>query len=75
MGEVLASVAETIKNFAVMYLVDITEVPDFNTMYELYNPSTDKQEFIDIVETVYCGARKGRGLVIAPKDYSTEYRY
>ncbi|WJZ87176.1 hypothetical protein VitviT2T_006577 [Vitis vinifera] len=32
MGEVLASVAETIKNFAVMYLVDITEVPDFNTM-------------------------------------------
>ncbi|KAE8706228.1 Thioredoxin-like protein 4A [Hibiscus syriacus] len=82
--------------------VDITEVPDFNTMYELYDPSTvmfffrnkhimidlgtgnnnkinwalkDKQEFIDIVETVYRGARKGRGLVIAPKDYSTKYRY
>ncbi|KAG9141662.1 hypothetical protein Leryth_015321 [Lithospermum erythrorhizon] len=80
----------------------ITEVPDFNTMYELYDPSTimfffrnkhimidlgtgnnnkinwalkDKQEFIDIVETVYRGARKGRGLVIAPKDYSTKYRY
>ncbi|KAH1082744.1 hypothetical protein J1N35_022505, partial [Gossypium stocksii] len=33
----------------------------------------DKQEFIDIIETVYCGARKGRGLVIAPKDYSTKY--
>ncbi|KAG4927598.1 hypothetical protein JHK85_054084 [Glycine max] len=99
MDEVLASVAETIKNFAVIYLVDITEVPDFNTMYELYDPSTvmfffrnkhimidlgtgnnnkinwalkDKQEFIDIVETVYRGARKGRGLVIAPKDYSTK---
>ncbi|XP_042977975.1 thioredoxin-like protein YLS8 isoform X2 [Carya illinoinensis] len=81
---------------------NITEVPDFNTMYELYDPSTvmfffrnkhimidlgtgnnnkinwamkDKQEFIDIVETVYRGARKGRGLVIAPKDYSTKYRY
>ena len=40
MDEVLASVAETIKNFAVIYLVDITEVPDFNTMYELYDPST-----------------------------------
>ncbi|KAI3975072.1 hypothetical protein MKX01_005183 [Papaver californicum] len=92
----------TIKNFAVIYLVDITEVPDFNTMYELYDPSTvmfffrnkhividlgtgnnnkinwalkDKQEFIDIIETVYRGARKGRGLVIAPKDYSTKYRY
>ncbi|KAB2095135.1 hypothetical protein ES319_A01G015000v1 [Gossypium barbadense] len=102
MDEVLASVAEKVKNFAVIYVVDITEVPDFNTMYELYDPSTvmfffrnkhimidlgtgnnnkinwalkDKQEFIDIVETVYRGARKDRGLVIAPKDYSTKYRY
>lgn len=36
-------------------------------------PMTDKQEFIDIIETVYRGARKGRGLVVAPKDYSTKY--
>jgi DIM1 family U5 snRNP protein len=36
---------------------------------------TDKQELIDIIEIVYRGARKGRGLVIAPKDYSTKYRY
>jgi DIM1 family U5 snRNP protein len=36
---------------------------------------SDKQEFIDIVETVYRGARKGRGLVVSPKDYSTKYRY
>jgi hypothetical protein len=35
----------------------------------------DKQEFVDIVETVYRGARKGRGLVVSPKDYSTKYRY
>jgi hypothetical protein len=33
------------------------------------------QEFVDIVETVYRGARKGRGLVVSPKDYSTKYRY
>uniref|UniRef100_A0A0E0FFW9 Thioredoxin-like protein 4A n=1 Tax=Oryza nivara TaxID=4536 RepID=A0A0E0FFW9_ORYNI len=66
MDEVLAAVAETIKNFAVIYLVDITEI---NWALK------DKQEFIDIVETVYRGARKGRGLVIAPKDYSTKYRY
>ncbi|XP_038664416.1 thioredoxin-like protein 4A [Scyliorhinus canicula] len=91
-----------VKNFAVIYLVDITEVPDFNKMYELYDPCTvmfffrnkhimidlgtgnnnkinwpmeDKQEMIDIVETVYRGARKGRGLVVSPKDYSTKYRY
>lgn len=38
--QVLASVSEKIKNFAVVYLVDISEVPDFNTMYELYDPCT-----------------------------------
>jgi DIM1 family U5 snRNP protein len=30
---------------------------------------------IDIIERVYLGAKKGRGLVDAPKDYSTSYRY
>ncbi|KAK2140170.1 hypothetical protein NP493_5942g00006 [Ridgeia piscesae] len=35
----------------------------------------DGQEFIDIVETIFRGARKGRGLVVSPKDYSTKYRY
>mmetsp|Transcript_6932 Transcript_6932/g.7982 ORF Transcript_6932/g.7982 Transcript_6932/m.7982 type:complete len:143 (+) Transcript_6932:87-515(+) len=102
MDEVLCSVAPLTANYAVYYLVDITEVPDFNTMYELYDPCTvmfffrnkhimvdlgtgnnnkinwalrDKQEFIDIVETVYVGAKKGKGLVISPKDYSTKYKY
>ncbi|KAF6138209.1 hypothetical protein GIB67_011049 [Kingdonia uniflora] len=100
--EVLASVAEKLKNFAVIYLVDISKVADFNVIYELYDASTlmffyrnkhimvdfgtgnnnkidwvlnDKQEFIDIVETAYSGARKGWGLVISHKDYSTKYRY
>jgi|EP01033_Poteriospumella_lacustris_P012913 DIM1 family U5 snRNP protein len=102
MDEVLFRISEDVRNFAVIYLVDITEVPDFNTMYELYDPCTlmfffrnrhilvdlgtgnnnkinfvinDQQEVIDIVEVVYRGARKGRGLVISPKDYSTRYRY
>mmetsp|Transcript_26818 Transcript_26818/g.49287 ORF Transcript_26818/g.49287 Transcript_26818/m.49287 type:complete len:143 (+) Transcript_26818:91-519(+) len=100
--EILYSVAEAIKSFCIIYLVDVKEVPDFNTMYELYDPVTvmfffrnkhmmidlgtgnnnkvnwamnDKQEFIDILETIYRGARKGRGLVISPKDYCTKYRY
>ena len=38
--QILASVSEACKNFAVVYLVDISEVPDFNTMYELYDPCT-----------------------------------
>lgn len=100
--EILANIAEKVRNFAVIYLVDIDEVPDFNSMYELYDncstmfffrnkhimvdlgtgdnnkinwAMTDKQELIDIIELVYRGARKGRGLVVSPKDYSTKYRY
>lgn len=100
--EVLSKIADKVKNFAVIYLVDIDEVPAFNSMYELYDDSTmmffyrnkhimidlgtgdnnkinwiltDKQELINIIEIVYRGARKGRGLVISPKDYSTKYRY
>ena len=102
MDEILYSTAEKMKNFAVVYVVDVEEVPDFNAMYELYDPCTvmfffrnkhimvdlgtgdnnkitwaltNKQEFIDIIETVFRGARKGRGLVVSPKDYSTKYRY
>jgi len=102
MDETLFGIAEDVKNFAVLYLVDVKEVPEFNTMYELYDPVTvmffyrnkhmmidlgtgnnnkinwpmnNKQELIDIVETLYRGAKKGRGLVISPKDYSTKYRY
>ena len=32
MDEALSKIANTVRNFAVIYLVDITEVPDFNTM-------------------------------------------
>lgn len=30
---------------------------------------------IDILESVYRGARKGKGLVVSPKDFSTKYKY
>ena len=40
MDETLFGIAEKVKNFAVIYLVDITQVPDFNKMYELYDPVT-----------------------------------
>ncbi len=102
MDEALADIAETVRSFAVLYLVDIDEVPDFNVMYELYDPCTvmfffrnkhimidlgtgnnnkinwaltNKQELIDIIEVIYRAARKGRGLAVAPKDYSTKYKY
>jgi len=102
MDEILYKSAEEVSNFAVIYLVDITEVPDFNTMYELYDPCSvmfffrnrhimvdfgtgnnnklnwaldNKQEIIDILETVYRGARKGKGLVVSPKDYSSKLKF
>ena len=102
MDEALFKIAEDIRNFAIIYMVDISEVPDFNTMYELYDPCTlmfffrnkhimidlgtgnnnkinwplaDEGELVDIIETVYRGAKKGRGLVVSPKDYSTKWRY
>lgn len=40
MDEVLYRVAEKVKNFATIYLVDTTEVPEFNEMYELYDACT-----------------------------------
>jgi DIM1 family U5 snRNP protein len=100
--ETLYRISEDVKNYAVIYLVDITDVPDFNEMYELYDPCTtmffhrnkhimtdcgtgnnnkinwcldDRQEMIDLIETVYRGAIKGRGLVVSPKDYSTKWKY
>eukprot|EP01105_Mastigella_eilhardi_P012557 TRINITY_DN2869_c0_g1_i1.p1 TRINITY_DN2869_c0_g1~~TRINITY_DN2869_c0_g1_i1.p1 ORF type:complete len:143 (-),score=52.12 TRINITY_DN2869_c0_g1_i1:82-510(-) len=102
MDEHLYSIAPKVKNMAVVYVVNISEVPDFNKMYELYDPVTvmffyrnkhimidlgtgnnnkinwalnNKQELVDIIETVFRGARKGHGLVISPKDYSTKYKY
>jgi DIM1 family U5 snRNP protein len=59
-------------------------------MYEIYDPCTvmffwrnnkinfpigAKQELIDILEAVYRGASKGRGLVVSPRDYSTKWAY
>ena len=35
--DILANIAEKIKNFATIYLVDIDIVPDFTHMYELYD--------------------------------------
>ena len=102
MDAVLASVADLVRRYAVIYVVDLTEVPDFTEMYELYDACTvmiffrnkhmlidlgtgnnnkinwalqDKQELLDILEVVYKGAHKGKGLVVSPRDYSTKYRY
>jgi len=102
MDETLSKIADAVKNFCIIYCVDITEVPDFNEMYELYDPMAimfffrnrhiqvdtatgnnnkitwafdEKQDLIDIIEVVYREARKGRGLAVAPREYSTKFRY
>ncbi|KAJ1842269.1 Thioredoxin-like 4A [Coemansia sp. RSA 486] len=38
-------------------------------------PIAEEQEVIDLIELVYRGARKGKGLVTSLKDYSTKYKY
>merc|ERR1711904_138629 len=87
MDDCLSRIVRRVAGYAVIYIVDIFQVPDFTTMYELYDPCTvmffyrnkhimvdlgtgnnnkinwalnDRQEFIDLTETVYRGARKGR---------------
>ena len=56
MDEILCAIADDVKNFAVVYLVDISEVPDFNTMYELYDACTTMFFFR------YCGLGAGEGV-------------
>lgn len=102
MDKILYKAEYEISLFASIYLVDVKEVPEFNTLYELYDPCSviffyrnkriqvdfgtgdnnklnfpldDVQEFIDIVEVVYEGASKGKGLVVSPKDYSIKRKY
>lgn len=102
MDETLYKVAEPVKNFAVIYLVDITRVTAFNEDFKLTDPCsvmffhrdkhimvdmgtgnnnkitfpiTNSHDLIDIIEVAYRGARKGRGLVNAPRDYSTKLQY
>ncbi|KAH7398278.1 thioredoxin-like protein-like protein 4A [Pyrenochaeta sp. MPI-SDFR-AT-0127] len=40
MDEHLYKIADKVKNFAVIYVVNNRDVPDFNAMYELYDPCT-----------------------------------
>jgi U5 snRNP protein, DIM1 family len=55
MDEVLSSTSDKMKNFAVTYLVDISEVPDFNAMYELYDPCTVMFFFRNKVKSTILG--------------------
>ena len=40
MDQILSAVAEKVKKFCVIFVVDITEVPYFNKIYELNDPMT-----------------------------------
>jgi DIM1 family U5 snRNP protein len=40
MDEHLYKIVDKVKKFASIYLVDNKDVPDFNVMYELYDPCT-----------------------------------
>ena len=45
--ETLYEISDKVKEFAVCYLVDITKVPEFNKMYELYDPVSGKRKSSD----------------------------
>jgi len=97
MDEVLYSIAEPVRQFAAIYVCDTTEVPDFNEMYELWDPVTvmffyrnqhmmcdfgtgdnnkinfvidDPQSMIDVTETIYRAAIKGKRFTASPIDFS-----
>lgn len=97
MDETLYRIADAVAQWCVIYVVDVTQVPDFCAMYELVDACTlmvfwrnrhvqidtgtgnnhkvtwaitDRQELVDLLEVVYRGARKGKGLVVSPRDYS-----
>jgi U5 snRNP protein, DIM1 family len=60
--EILVSIAEKVRNFAVIYLVDLEQVPDFNGMYELYEPCVmfffrNKHIMVDHGTGGMCGER------------------
>jgi U5 snRNP protein, DIM1 family len=38
MDEMLLDICDDIENVACVFIVDIEKVPDFNTLYELYDP-------------------------------------
>jgi len=61
---VLYRIADKVKNFAVIYLVDLDEVKDFNSMYELYDPMTVM--FFHKNKHMMCGecGRRCRALLI-----------
>ena len=48
MDETLYSVAEKVQNFAVIYLVDITEVPDFNKVNWYPSPPPKRKKFCPV---------------------------
>ncbi|KAF8752850.1 4A 4B type thioredoxin-like protein [Rhizoctonia solani] len=86
MDETLYGVAEKVQNFACTNCTIHAVMFFYRNKHIMIDLGTgnnnkinwamdDKQEMIDIIETVYRGASKGRGLVVSPKDYSTRYRY
>ena len=48
---------------------------DLGTGNNINRAMEDKEEVVDMIDSVYLGARKGRDMLVSLKDYSTKYRY
>mmetsp|Transcript_49404 Transcript_49404/g.92608 ORF Transcript_49404/g.92608 Transcript_49404/m.92608 type:complete len:143 (+) Transcript_49404:41-469(+) len=102
MDEVLSSAAEALAPACSIYAVDMREVPECVTEFQLAASAqlifffkgkvleldlgsgpqrkvdlalSGRQEFMDLVEAVCRGAQQGMQLIVAPRDYSMQFRY
>ncbi|KAG9349686.1 hypothetical protein JZ751_028134 [Albula glossodonta] len=82
LDEILSKTAHDLSNMASIYLVDVDKAPIYTRYFDIsYIPSTvspdhtkfvgsfkTKQDFIDLIEVIYCGAMRGKLIVQSPID-------
>lgn len=67
MDELLAGCAEKLKKFVVIYVVDITEVPNFNELYELRDPCSLMFFFRNKIVQIDYGTGENNKMTFVPE--------
>ena len=66
MDEILSNCAELVKKWAVIYVVDITEVPYYNQMYELTDPCSVMFFFRNKIVQIDYGTGENNKMTFVP---------